>query len=156
MTMRRTIVAVIVALTLAVPDLLACGDKFLLSGWHTRFQRPKNARAASVLIYADPASAMPATLKKEKIESVLRLLGGHDIAKAQTIPELSRTVSNGHFDLILTTNGNLANVQSLVRALPNAPGVLPIEDLVKNRTLLNAIDKEVLQRDQNRKKTAKQ
>jgi hypothetical protein len=65
-------------------------------------------------------------------------------------------VSNGHFDVILTTNGNLANVRSRVQALPNAPSVLPIEDLVKNRTLVNEIDKEVLLRDQNRKKTAKQ
>ena len=28
-------------------DLLACGDKFLVAGRGTRYQRPKNFRAAS-------------------------------------------------------------------------------------------------------------
>ena len=52
-------------------DLLACGDKFLVTARGTRFQRPKNARAASVLIYAGPASGLPAVLKNVKVESVL-------------------------------------------------------------------------------------
>ena len=68
MSMRRTVGVLIVVLVVAVPDLLACGDKFLIGGRGTRYQRPKNARAASVLIYADPASASAAALKRAKVD----------------------------------------------------------------------------------------
>ncbi|MEP6994284.1 MAG: hypothetical protein ABI968_07160, partial [Acidobacteriota bacterium] len=44
-------------------DLLACGDKFLVVGRGTRYQRPKNARAASILIYASPSAGLSAALK---------------------------------------------------------------------------------------------
>ena len=73
MSMQRTFGVLVVMLLVGVGDLLACGDKFLIGGRGTRYQRPKNARAASVLIYADPASAVASTLKKSKVESLLKL-----------------------------------------------------------------------------------
>ena len=135
-------------------DLLACGDKFLVAGRGTRYQRPKNARAASVLIYADPASAVAATLKKAKIESLLKL-EGHRATKVQTLHELSNVVSSGRYDVILTANSDSANVQRLVASSPDAAIVVAVDDLMKNRSLLQAIDKAVLQRDQNLKKTSR-
>ena len=40
---------VLVVLAVGVPvDMFACGDKLLMAGRYTRFQRPKNWRAASV------------------------------------------------------------------------------------------------------------
>jgi hypothetical protein len=153
MSMRRTFGVLIVVLAVAVPDLLACGDKFLIAGRGTRYQRPKNARAASVLIYADPASAMAATIKKAKIESLLKL-EGHRATKVQTLQELSTIVSSGRYDVILTANSDSANVQRLLQASPDAAVVVGIDDLVKIRSLLEAIDKAVLQRDQNLKKIA--
>ena len=95
-------------------DLLACGDKFLVAGRGTRYQRPKNARAASVLIYADPASAVAASLKKAKVESLLKL-EGHRATKVQSLEELSAIVSSGRYDVILTANSDSANVQRLVQ-----------------------------------------
>ena len=151
MRTRRRICVLIVALTFAVPDLLACGDKFLVAGRFTRFQRPKNARAASVLIYAAPASAMAATIKKERIESLLKL-DGHRVSKVQTPQELSTIMSSGRFDVILTPNGDSANVRALLQASPDASAVVGIDDLVKDRS---AIDKAVLQRDKDLKKTDK-
>ena len=152
MSMRRTFGVLIVVLAVAVPDLLACGDKFLIAGRGTRYQRPKNARAASVLIYADPGSAMAATIKKAKIESLLKL-EGHRATKVQTLQELSTIVSSGRYDVILTANDDAADVQRLLQASPDAAVVIGVEDLVKNRSLLEAVDKAVLQRDQNLKKT---
>jgi hypothetical protein len=137
----------VVVLAVAVPDLLACGDKFLIAGRGTRFQRPKNARAASVLIYAAPASAMAATIKKAKTESLLKL-DGHHVTKVQTLQELSTIVSTGRFDVILTPNGDSANVRALLQASPDASAVVGIDDLVKDHS---AIDKAVLQRDKNLK-----
>jgi len=152
MRMGRRFGVLVMVLAFVIPgDLLACGDKFLIAGRGTRYQRPKTARAASVLIYADPASAVAATLKKAKVESLLKL-EGHRATRVQSLEELSAIVSSGRYDVILTANSDSANVQRLV-ASPDAATVLGIDDLVKNRSLLQAIDTAVSQRDQNLKKT---
>src|SRR5262245_11817385 len=153
MSMRRTFGVLILVLAYVVPaDLAACGDKFLVGGRGTRYQRPKNARAASVLIYAAPASPVATTLKKAKVESLLKL-EGHRATKVQTLQELSTVVSSGHYDVILTANSDSASVQKLVQPSPAAAIVLGVDDLVKNRSLLEAIDKAVSQHDQNVKKS---
>ena len=55
---------IVAALALALrADLLACGEKFLCVGRGTRYQRPPYARAATVLIYAEPSSGLSAVLK---------------------------------------------------------------------------------------------
>jgi len=69
--MAPLVVALAVGISAMYPVAQACGDKFLIAGRGTRFQRPKNARAASVLIYAGPSSGLPAVLKNVKVESVL-------------------------------------------------------------------------------------
>jgi hypothetical protein len=153
MSMLRTFGVLIVMLSVGAVDMFACGDKFLIAGRGTRYQRPKTARAASVLIYADPASAVAAALKKAKVESLLKL-EGHRATKVQSLQELSTVVVGGRYDVILTPNSDSANVQRLVQASPDAGVVIAIDDLVKNRSILEAIDKAVLQRDQNLKKTA--
>ena len=152
MRMRLSFGALVIVLSVVMTaNLLACGDKFLIGGRGTRYQRPKNARAASVLIYADPASATAATLKKAKIESLLKL-EGHRATKVGTFEQLSTVVTSGHYDVILTGSGDSASVQKLVAISPDAAIVVGIDDLVKNKSLLQAIDKAVLQRDQNLKK----
>jgi len=146
---------VLVVLLVGVPvDMFACGDKFLLAGRGTRFQRPKNARSASILIYADPASAMGKTIKKEKIESVLKVVGEHRTHTVATLQKLSTTVSSGDYDVILTANGDIASVKGLIQT-PEGPVVVGIDQLLKNHSLLQEIDKVVLQRDQDLKKTGK-
>ena len=153
MSMRRRVGALIVILAVGMTgDLFACGDKFLVGGRGTRYQRPKNARAASVLIYADPASAVAVSLKKAKVESLLKL-EGHRATKVQTLDQLSTVMSSGRFDVILTANSDSASVQRMLATAPDAAIVVGVDDLVKNRSLLQAIDKAVLQRDQNLKKT---
>jgi hypothetical protein len=154
MSMRRTFGVLVVMLSVGAVDVLACGDKFLIAGRGTRYQRPRNARAASVLIYTAPASAVTAALKRAKVESLLKL-EGHRATKVQTLQELSTIVSSGRYDVILTPNSDSANVQRLVQASTDAAIVVAVDDLVKNRSLLEAIDKAVVQRDQNLKKTAR-
>lgn len=155
MKMQRRVGALIVMVAVGMTgDLFACGDKFLVGGRGTRYQRPKNARAASVLIYADPASAVAASLKKAKVESLLKL-EGHRATNVQTLDQLSTMMSSGRFDVILTANSDSANVQRLLTSTPDAAVVVGVDELVKNRSLLQAIDKAVLQRDQNLKKTSR-
>ena len=153
MSMRRRFGALVVILAVAMTgDLFACGDKFLVGGRGTRYQRPRNARAASVLIYADPGSAVAASLKKGKVEALLKL-EGHRATNVQTLDQLSTVVSSGRFDVILAANNDSASVQRLLASAPDAAIVVGVDDLVNNRSLLQAIDKAVLQRDQNLKKT---
>ena len=151
MTKRRTLGVLILLLTFTVPDLLACGDKFLVGPRGTRFQRPKGAPVGSVLIYAEPKSAMAAAIKKDDTEKVLKL-AGHHVKTVKTLQNLSTLVSNGHYDVILTSNADLASVQRLIQGSSDAAKPLSIDDLLKSRTILEEIDKEVVQRDQNRKK----
>ena len=152
MRIRRTLGVLAVLLAVGITgDLIACGDKFLVAGRGTRYQRPKTARAASILIYADPASAVAASLKKEKVESVLKL-EGHRATRVQSLEELSAVVSSGRYDVILTATSDSANVQRLLQTSRDAATVLSVDDL-KSRSLLQAIDTAVSQRDQNLKKT---
>ena len=143
----------LVVMAVGIPvDLIACGDKFLVAGRGTRYQRPKTARAASVLIYADPTSAVAESLRKAKIESLLKL-EGHRATRVQTLSELSAVMSSGRYDVILTANSDSANVQRLVQPLSDAAIVVAVDGPMKNRSLLQAIDVAVSQRDQNLKKT---
>ena len=154
MSMRRRFGALVVILAVAMTgDLFACGDKFLVGGRGTRYQRPRNARAASVLIYVDPASAVGASLKKAKVESLLKL-EGHRATKVQMLDQLSTVMSSGRFDVILTANNDSASVQRLLASAPDAAIVVGVDDLMKSQSLLQAIDKAVLQHDQNLKKTS--
>jgi DNA-binding NarL/FixJ family response regulator len=152
MSMRR-ILGVLILMSVGAVDMLACGDKFLIAGRGTRYQRPKNARAASVLIYNDPASAVAAAFKKAKVESLLKL-EGHRATKVDTLQELSAIVASGRYDVILTANSDSATVRRLVQASPDAAIVIAVDDLVKNRSFLEAIDQAVQQRDHNLKKIA--
>ena len=148
---RRTVIGLIVLLAAGMTgDLIACGDKFLVAGRGTRFQRPKTARAASVLIYADPGSAVAASLKKAKVESLLKL-EGHRATKVQSLAELSAIVSSGRYDVILTATSDSANVRKLVQTSRDAATVLAVDGLVKDQSLLQAIDAAVSERDLNLK-----
>lgn len=141
-------------------DALACGDKFLVSGRGTRYQRPRNARAASVLIYADPASALPGKVGKLPLESVLKR-EGHRSTRVESVEQLAAIVAGGHFDVVLAAANALEAVRRYVGAGPDAPVVVAFcardrgageaRSCVKTPpgegALLQAIDRAVEQRD---------
>jgi len=145
-------------------DLLACGDKFLVAGRGTRYQRPKNARAASVLIYADPSSGLPATLQNVPMESALKRQG-HRSTTVETVEQLAAILSGGRFDVILVASSVAATVEKLLGGGPDAPVVVAfcvkdqptagksapcsVKTPPKERSLLEAIDKAVERHDRN-------
>ena len=132
-------------------DLLACGDKFLIGGRGTRYQRPKNARAASVLIYADPASGLPAVLRDVKVESILKQ-EGHKSTTVETLEQLRAILASGRFDVILAGSSVASSVEKLVGSVPGRAVVVPLDAPPKDRSLLKAIDKAVERHDQNARK----
>jgi len=131
-------------------DLLACGDKFLVTGRGTRFQRPKSARAASVLIYANPSSGLPAALKNVKVDSVLRH-EGHRSTTVETFEQLAAILAGGRFDVVVAASSVAADVEKLVGGAPDRAVVLTLDSPPKDGSLLKAIDRAVEQRDKARK-----
>ena len=147
---RRIYVATVVA-ALAVfmgGDLLACGDKFLSSGRGTRYQRPKTARAASILIYAHPTGVLPSD---DRVQAALKQ-GGHRATTVQTLEQLSAILQGGRFDVVLAGTTSAPAVQQLLGNAPDAAVVVGLDSSSRERSLLKAIDKAVEQRDRNLKK----
>lgn len=155
-------------------DLLACGDKFLVAGRGTRYQRPKNARAASVLIYANPSSGLPAALRSVPVESVLKR-EGHRSTTVETLEQLSAILAGSRFDVILAASSAVGAVEGLLGGGGDAPVVVAFcvkeggqerPDVGKKApcalkappkpwSLLEAIDKAVERHDQNARRQAR-
>lgn len=131
-------------------DLLACGDKFIVAGRGTRYQRPKTARAASVLIYANPSTGLPLTLKDVKVESVLKH-EGHRATTVETFDQLSAILVGGRFDVVVVASGVVAEVERLLGSGSDHAVVLALDAPPKDGSLLKAIDKAVEQHDKARK-----
>jgi hypothetical protein len=151
--MKHRIGFVLLAATVGIwlaPDLLACGEKFLIAGRGTRYQRPKNARAASVLIYANPSSGLPAALKSVKVESVLKH-EGHRSTTVETLEQLSTILAGGRFDVVLAASSVTADVERLLGGGPDRAVVVGVDSSPKEASLLKAIDRAVEQHDKARK-----
>lgn len=133
-------------------DLLACGDKFLVAGRGTRYQRPKNARAASILIYANPSSDLPTVLRKLRVENALKQ-EGHRSATVASFEQLSTILQSGRFDVVLASGDDAATVEQLLGEAPDAAVVLTVSP--RQRSVLEAIDKAVERRDRNIRRTAR-
>jgi hypothetical protein len=148
-------------------NLLGCGDKFLSVGRGTRYQRPKNFRSASILIYANPSAGLSAALKGLPVEKVLKH-EGHRSSTVETPEQLSAILAGGRFDVVLTSSADAPAVEKLL-AGPEAPVVVAFCDKAgekppkpepvsclkapeKERSLLDAIDKAVERHDQNARK----
>ncbi|HQQ76424.1 MAG TPA: hypothetical protein PLB01_03640 [Thermoanaerobaculia bacterium] len=157
--------AVAFAGLLAGADLLACGDKFLVVGRGTRYQRPKGARAASVLFYASAESGLSAMLKAMPVDSVLKR-EGHRGTSVTTPEQLSAALAGGHFDVIFADAADASTVERLLAGRADAPTLLPFCDGTKStsvvvdqkgafcvttppkeRSMLEAIDQAVERRD---------
>jgi hypothetical protein len=139
--------AVAVLAVMTSGDLLACGDKFMMLSRGTRYQRPKNFRAASVLIYADPSAAVG----RSKIESILKS-EGHRSTAVQSFEQLSAVLAGGRFDVILTAGDSAPSVERLVGSSPDGAIVVALDSKPKDGSILKAIDKAVEKRDHNLKK----
>jgi hypothetical protein len=169
MVRRFRLVGVVAALGLCTSaDLFACGDKFLVGGRGTRYQRPIDARAASVLIYANPSSGLSEALGGVRVESLLRQQD-HRSTTVETLEQLSSILAGGRFDVILAASGVVSAIQGLLPGSPDAPVVVALcvkggaaeagaapcrlKGPPKERSLLEEIDKAVAQHDRNVKKS---
>lgn len=170
MSHRVPFAGLVAALLLASgAEALACGDKFLVAGRGTRYQRPKNFRAASVVIYADPASGLPSAVGKLPVESVLKR-EGHRSTTVETLDQLATLLAGGRFDVVLAAGSVVEAVKGLLGGGADAPVVVAfcvkggqegrngskgspcVKSPPKEGSLLQAIDSAVARHDENVRK----
>jgi hypothetical protein len=146
---RIGVTALVVAalVLLSAGDLLACGDKYLSSGRGTRYQRPKSARAASILIYANPSTDLPAAMQDDRVQLALKH-AGHRATTVQTLQQLSAVLQGGRFDVVLAASAAAVTVQQLLTGA-DAAVLVALDSSPGERKLLQAIDKAVEQHDRN-------
>src|SRR5688500_6932419 len=129
-------------------DLLACGDKYLVGSRGTRYQRPKNARTASIVIYADPSSNT--RLAPVRVQSMLEGQG-HRTKTATTLEQLSAILNARSFDVVLVASDAAVKLQQVL-SCHGAAAVVASDTTAKRAALLSAIDTAVQQRDQSRRR----
>jgi hypothetical protein len=172
MSDRIRLAGLVAAVSLCMgADGLACGDKFLVAGRGTRYQRPKNARAANVLIYANPSSGLPAALQSVPVDTLLKR-EGHRSTTVETLDQLAAILAGGRFDVVLAASTVVSAVEKLLggaadahvlvafcikptgpqHMVPDASALCTVKAPPKERSFLEAIDKAVLTHDRKAKK----
>lgn len=104
-------------------DALACGDKLVVVG-RGKPRRVKGVQAAAILVFADPAGALPAALDQGNLRKDLER-AGHRIRSVSSRQELGAALDTGTYDLLMTDFRSAAAVEADARAAPSHPTVLP-------------------------------
>jgi hypothetical protein len=109
----------------ATEPLLACGEKFLMRSRGTRFQRAAPSRtAASILVYANPASTLPKALANVPVDATLRK-AGYRPSTVTSEAEFTTAMGRGGWDLVLVDVAESREVLKQVHG-STAPIVLPV------------------------------
>jgi hypothetical protein len=105
--------------------LLACGEKFLIPGRGSRFQRAAPKRtAASILIYANPSLNLPKALQNLPYDTTQRKAGYHPTTVTSR-QDFDNALGRGGWDLVLVDYGDRGAVP-LRAPSAKAPTVLPV------------------------------
>jgi hypothetical protein len=122
----RTLSFLCVALVTSTEWGLACGDKFLVVGRGVRQARAFGVtRPASILIYANPKSALPAALEESRLDAHLRK-AGHRVTSVENSRELQAALAGGGIDIVMTALSDMSALEPEVRAAASKPVLLPV------------------------------
>jgi hypothetical protein len=106
-------IALAAAGTLTAPDVLACGDKFLLVGRGVRLQRSAYAaiHPARVLLVIPPRTVKYAAVRDPQLQDALKR-AGHRVDAVQ-LPKLAETLARSRYDIVMAERADVAAVQAL-------------------------------------------
>jgi hypothetical protein len=108
--------------------LFACGDKFLVLGRGTRYERSPAARqAAAILMYANPASELSRMLSALSVEAGLRKEGYRPIIVGSTA-EFDTALRERKWDVIVV---DVKESQTVSQRIQNAGGPHVVPVLIK-------------------------
>ena len=107
-------------------DAAACGDKFLVVGRGVRSQRTQGAvRRASILIYNNPSTRMPAAVAEARLERELTL-AGHRLSLVTSPAAVEGELESGRHDVVLADLSDMAAVEAQVKAAGSRAVLLPV------------------------------
>src|SRR5205085_1738780 len=97
--MRSRVLCLVGLLVVSSSNLLACGDKFVVFGQGVRFQRAyAAAHPANILVYLKPGSKWTTPENRERLLTVLRLVG-HRPQAVTTLDEFQAAVATSNYDV---------------------------------------------------------
>jgi hypothetical protein len=137
MRRRGFVVVLMAALTWAVVDLGACGDKFLRPGRSSRMKNYAAMHPASILLYSSP------NVKPEVLAAWQKMLkhAGHKPFVVRATEDLSRAVAGDKYDIVIADYGDAGKVRIAMQSAPSKPGVLPVLNK-PDKALANEAKKE--------------
>ena len=139
--MFKLAVRITLLVLLAITSALACGDKLLVSGHGVNFALiHKSSSPASILIYMNPASQLPAAEKDVQLQSVLKY-AGHKPTSIANRTEFTRALTSGSYDVVLVDYSDARVLKSEIETASGSPVLLPL--LYKpNKDQLAAAEKQ--------------
>ena len=122
----RLLITVLVCCWCVGGELVACGEKFLIPGRGTRFQRtPAERKTSGLLVLSSPASELTQTLGKLKIDASLRK-AGYAPTVLTNVADLDATIPLRKWDVLVVDLTEIGAVKSrLLRSNPSLV-VLPV------------------------------
>jgi hypothetical protein len=119
-------VGLVGALALSARTAAACGDKFVVVGRVTSLGQMKaTANPASILIYSNPASRIPAAEREYRLASTLKRVGHKTLVLQDRVQVDEALVSRG-FDLVLADFTDASSLEQTVRSLSPDTLVIPV------------------------------
>lgn len=120
----RVCTVALVALTAS--NGFGCGDKFVVFGRGVRFQRAyAAAHPAAILVYSSRSSRIAAAEDRDRLLSVLRLVG-HRPHAVTTEEELLAALKSGEFDIVLMDVSESEGVSEKVTHASSRPTIVPL------------------------------
>lgn len=114
-----------VLLLLPTP-VFGCSEKFAMFGQGVRLKRAyASAHPASILIYMNPNSHLPAAEKEFQLQAMLKL-AGHKPHAVEASNDLDKALSSGCYDLVLADLSDVAMLEHELPATASRPAVIPI------------------------------
>ena len=126
MTRKMPLLVVLAAAVFVAeaPVALGCGGKFAVLGRGMRFGRASKY-PASILIYINPASNMPAAAREFKLEKTLKA-SGHKARVVESPVDLEQALASGKYDIVLADIADSPNVQKVAASAASKPIVVPV------------------------------
>jgi hypothetical protein len=124
--MRQIGLGLVLVCAVSAADVSACGDKYVVFGQGVRFQRAYAAvRPARILVYQEPGPKSAAPRNRERLLTVLRMVGHRPDAVA-TVDEMRVAVGANRYDVVLTEFTTTAEATAIAAAAPVPPTVIPM------------------------------